>query len=199
MEGACLRRSGGQAATVPTTFRVLLPDRLQLIEQERMPDGTSVTNVSTFNGSDTWTTGARHIAAGGGDLSKAVRTKLFRTLVVLLPMTDARHPLVFAGADGNRATAGRPLAFDVSGPDGFLGTLQIDAQLRLPVELRFRVVSPIGGVSQEVWEPSDYRVVSGVRLPFKLTKASANRQYMRCTVHKYTVNAGVETRQFERR
>lgn len=202
IDGSYLQESGGGRAT--STFRILMlfPDRFQMSERKSAPDGQPIETTMTLDGNVGWFGGRLRAAASGTSAEEAMRVaarrEYLRTISLVLPVAPSGGLLTISEPASPPPGFPRGRTLDVSGPDGPVGRLVLDALSHLPAELRFQSTGLIGGPSESVWRASDHRRVSGVMLPYRVTKGSAGKVIQTWSVLRYAVNAPLDSAQFKK-
>jgi hypothetical protein len=201
IDGSYLSTAGGGRHTATFRILVLFPDRFQISERMSAPDGQPAEKAMTLDGNVGWFGGRMRAAASGTSADEAMRvaarTEYLRTISLVLPVAPTGGLLTMSETASLLPGFPRGRTLDVGGPDGPVGQLVLDAQSHLPAELRFQRASLIGGTSESVWRASDHRPVSGLMLPFRMTKGSAGTVVQTWTVLRYAVNAPLDIAQFK--
>jgi hypothetical protein len=100
---------------------------------------------------------------------------------------------------GTTVNAVDDVTIEIGGPWGQSVRVVMDAATGLPARIRYDVPVRSGPppVTEEVW--SDFREVSGIKVPFKLYITQGGKKYADVAVEDYHVNTGLKLADLERR
>jgi len=111
-------------------------------------------------------------------VTKQMRGEVFRQILLLsLSDRDPNRTVNYAG----------PGALDISSKDGENARLEVDEKTGVPQKVVYTDVN--GQTINQAY--SDWRDVSGVRLPYKWTVMQGDRKFATVTIEDYKINSGL--------
>jgi len=145
---------------------------------------------SYFDGQFGWITVPGGSVALAGPTLKQSQGNLFRVYALLLQAGSLKDTAVNAVDDRT---------VEVTGAAGERARLAIDPQTGLPVKLRYEGAATRGpaALTEETW--SDFREVSGIEFPFKVSVTEGGRKYADVTYTEVRFNSGLKLADLEKR
>jgi zinc protease len=131
------------------------------------------------DGAAGWLAGFQGVQALPPAVVKQVRGEVFRQ-IVRLALSD-RDPDLTVNYVGDGK-------LDISSKAGESVRVEIDPKTGMPLKIAYQQEGGQGNVVQEY---SDWRDVSGIRLPFAWTITQAGKKYASATIDDYKVNSGL--------
>jgi zinc protease len=125
-----------------------------------------------------WLVGMQGIQALPAAVTKQMRGEVFRQILLLsLSDRDPNRTVSYAG----------PGALDISSKDGESAHLEVDEKTGMPQKMVY--TDATGQTINQIF--SDWRDISGVRLPYKWTVWQGDRKFATVTIEDYKVNSGL--------
>jgi len=133
------------------------------------------------DGKSGWTAGMQGVQNLPPPVVRQARAEMFRQLLALsLSDHDPDRAVNYAG-DG---------VLEISSKDGESVRLQVDEKSGMPLKLSYQESGPQGPASfEQIY--SDWREVSGVRVPFAWTVTQAGKTYAEVKIQDYKINSGL--------
>jgi predicted Zn-dependent peptidase len=137
-----------------------------------------------------WIANRQGSAALEGAQLKQVQGDLFRWFFRLF-LSDRIQGRVVNGLDD--------MTLEISDPDGQIARVTVDPQSGMPQILQYSIV-PVNGAPiavEETW--SDFRDVSGIKLPFRMLITYSGHKFADVVVNSYKVNSGLRAQDLQKR
>lgn len=170
---------------VKRTMKWVAPNYLR--EENSFPGA----EVSLYtDGKTGWLASGSNSQALGGPQAKQANGDLFRSYIVLL-LSDKIEGRTVNAVDAN--------AVEIVDKTGNLVRLTIDPATHLIKSLRYDAISVTGAppIVQETY--SDFRDVSGIKVPFKIALTQNSEPYADLTVSDFKINAGLTLSALQKR
>lgn len=107
-------------------------------------------------------------------------------------------PITFTHAGQAEAPQGQADALDATGPAGFAARLFILRETHLPIMLSWQAQAAGKPVEYRLYY-ADYRDVDGLKLPFRLRRATGADTIEETNIDRFRINARIDPRKFEGR
>lgn len=142
------------------------------------------------NGTSGWMAAPQGQQALPPPVLKQVQGEMFRELLGLI-LSD-RNPDRTVNYAGDAT-------LEISDKSGESARLQVDENTGVPLKISYQGAA-MGGPPQPVEETySDWRDVSGIRLPFKWTILQAGKKFADVTVQEYKINSGLTDQELSKK
>lgn len=135
---------------------------------------------------------------GSGAMPQANPSDFGRLLLSWLLITPGTLPVEFTYAGEARADGKTADVLDAQGPNNFAARLFIDQQTHQLLMLTYKAKANASEVEVR-WVVSDYRNVSGLSLPHRLTKSIGDQVTGEITINKVKINPSLKPDKFERK
>jgi hypothetical protein len=126
-----------------------------------------------------------------------MKQDVVRLLLGLFASSREVLPVTFASAGTAEAPEGTADAIDVSGPGGFAARVFIGQRDHLPLMVSWRPPAAPPDAPDNRLYFADYRDVNGLKLPYRIRRASGATTTEETTIDRYRVNAKIDPRKFE--
>lgn len=145
----------------------------------------------------------------------AARQDFARLMLGMFATSTAAFPLTYSYVGQAEAPQGKADAIEAKGPNNFTARLFIAGDTRLPVMLSWQAPGPPGGPPGPGVKPmpgppgaapkpmpeqrlffADYRDVDGLKLPFRIRRATGAETTEETTFDRYRINVRVDPRRF---
>jgi outer membrane lipoprotein-sorting protein len=171
-------------------FIMLLPDRF------RINIGTPMGEMSQImNGEQAWIISPQGTMPAPGQVKDEMKANLWRDFVFLF--ANANREDLAAQHLGSEEVAGQKCeALLITPKDVKSFKLYVDAATMMPVKLSYQGMNMMGAPSNSEEMFSDFREVSGVKLPFKSVTNQDGKKSQEAAATEIVVNAAVEENMF---
>lgn len=118
-----------------------------------------------------------------------------RLLLGMFAGTTPAFPVTYAYVGQAEAPQGKADVVDVKGPATFAARLFIHSETGLPIMLSWQAPAPPAPEQRLFF--ADYKDVDGLKLPFRIRRASGADTTEETTFDRYRINAKVDPRRFD--
>jgi hypothetical protein len=177
--------AGASGVTVTQRNRYLAPGTYR--QDEELPFGRI---ISYTDGSSGWRSTPRGAAAMSPVVLKQAQDEVFRNLYRL--MLADRDPDVKVNALG-------PRTFEIARSDGLSIKVELEESTGLPFRKTYTTTGARGASAsiEELYE--DWRVVDGLKVPFKITVQQNGKKLAEDAVQEFKFNSDLKTEELSRR
>jgi zinc protease len=167
---------GGPGLNVKQTNSFLMSGVIR--QESQLPFGKQ---LLYSNGKTGWVAGMQGVQNLPPPVLKQAREEMFRQLLALsLSDHDADRTVNYTG-DG---------VLEIASKDGESVRLQVDEKTGTPLKLSYQEAGPQGPAPMEQIY-SDWREVSGVRVPFAWTVTQGGKKFAEVKIQDYKINSGL--------
>ncbi|MCL5743718.1 MAG: hypothetical protein M1541_07295, partial [Acidobacteria bacterium] len=168
---------GGQMKVKQVT-RWLAPSHIR--QENELPFGKM---AMYFDGTIGWLVSPQGSMPLGGPVLKQAQGQVFRNLFAML-LSDRDPNRTVNDAGGG--------VIEISDKQGNLALLSIDTKTGLPLKLSYQSVQASGPTSMVEETFGDWKEVSGVRLPHKITIRQGEHVAAEINIQQWTLNSGLK-------
>lgn len=128
-----------------------------------------------------------------------------RLMLGMFATSTPAFPLTYSYIGQAEAPQGKADVIEAKGPNNFTARLFIASDTRLPIMLSWQPPGPPGGPPGGPPKPmpeqrlffADYRDVDGLKLPFRIRRATGAETTEETTFDRYRINVRVDPRRFD--
>ena len=120
-----------------------------------------------------------------------------RLILGMFATSTPAFPLTYSYVGQAEAPQGKADVIEAKGPNNFTARLFIAGDTRLPIMLSWQPPAPPGKpVPEQRLFFADYRDVDGLKLPFRIRRATGAETTEETTFDRYRINAKIDARRF---
>lgn len=131
----------------------------------------------------------------------AAKQDFARLMLGMFATSTPAFPLTYSYIGQAEAPQGKADVIEAKGPNNFTARLFIAGDTRVPIMLSWQPPGPAGAAAKPMPEQrlffADYRDVDGLKLPFRIRRATGSETTEETTFDRYRINARVDPRRFE--
>ena len=135
----------------------------------------------------------------------AAKQDFARLMLGMFATSTPAFPLTYSYVGQAEAPEGKADVIEAKGPNNFTARLFIAGDKKLPIMMSWQPPGPPGGPPGAPPKPmpeqrlffADYRDVDGLKLPFRIRRATGSETTEETTFDRYRINAKVDPRRFD--
>jgi len=172
-------------------FQAVETDRWVAPKTLRQDSTLPVGKISTYvDGTIAWISTPQGFGALGGSQLKLVQGDIFRLYIRLL-LSDRFPERVVNALDNN--------SVQISEPSDQIVDVEFDPNTGLPARIRYDLVQAAGAPVKVMEEYTDFREISGIKIPHKVLVTRGGQKFADVTVTDFKINSGLQARELMRR